>query len=181
MTQSSIHCCTHLELTRAQLAHTIHAQDSHAGNKKRRRYPNTPGPQSAPLTSAMHSKHALHTSGPTSGARGTNFRVVSFDDACLGMEYLSQESALLVECPWAQVLRKFPAPLFRCVPGRISGTEHLEQDFDIYQITGQINGHLLQLIHHATWPIVRGCLRQTPPAKLFESASFEFHVCALQT
>ena len=84
-------------------------QDAEGGKRKRRAQKPAPAPhQSDPLTSALTSKHALHASGT-----GDNFRIISFDDACLGMSYLSPESVLLVECPWSQVLRNFPTPLFR--------------------------------------------------------------------
>eukprot|EP00959_Pyramimonas_sp_CCMP1952_P318193 6658479-Pyramimonas_sp.AAC.1 len=51
----------------------------------------------------------------TSAESPLGSQVISFDDACLGMLYTSPTSALLVECPWADVVAKFPQPLVRCV------------------------------------------------------------------
>jgi hypothetical protein len=71
-----------------------------------------PSPQCTPLHAARTSSHALHQPAPADGG-GDNFRVVVLDDACVGMAFLGPRSALLVECPWENVLRTFPAPLFR--------------------------------------------------------------------
>jgi U3 small nucleolar RNA-associated protein 4 len=103
----------HLDLAKPPADHPVEGAGEEAAPRKRRRGPQAPAPvpQSSAAMTPGNSKHALHED-PAS-RRDTNFKVISFDDACLGMMYTSPDSALLVECPWADVLAKFPPPLIR--------------------------------------------------------------------
>ena len=47
------------------------------------------------------------------GQRGDNMRVVNLVEPCLYMGYVSSSAALLVEQPWAEVLKNFPPPVYK--------------------------------------------------------------------
>ncbi|CAL5222772.1 g5185 [Coccomyxa viridis] len=47
------------------------------------------------------------------GRAGQNFRVFTLENPCLLCEYTSSKAVLLVERPWAEVMKAFPPPLYR--------------------------------------------------------------------
>ena len=44
---------------------------------------------------------------------GQNVRTLPLEDPCLHLSYLSEEAALIIECPWSKALDSVPEPIFK--------------------------------------------------------------------
>jgi len=73
----------------------------------------SPEASKTPLKQRRAQEWRERTATGGNGQRGENVRVVNLVEPCLYMGYVSSSAALLVELPWAEVLKKFPAPMYK--------------------------------------------------------------------